>query len=1098
VFRKIGRVAKVAFAIIAVAAGAIFVKSIKAAADFEFAMAKVKAITGATAEEFDALTDEAKRLGLETAQTMTDIAAGMEALGRAGFEADEIISAMGGVVALAESQTMELGEAARITATTIRQMGLEAADADRVVNLLAATASSSNTTVESLAQSMKFFAPIAHAMGMSVEETVAAVGKLGDAGLTGGIATRALQTSLQGLARPTTEAAEMMDNLGISMFNTEGNFVGLEGAMAQIEVAFAGLTQEEQLNAMATIFGTGAVKQFSNLLGVGSEELARYTEEITGTTKAFDQQAEMLDTLRGQWTILKGSLELLLVTIGTDMMPILQSFLQDRVIPLVNGITNWIDEMGGLTGVIGHVKDKIREWADEHPLLNSAIQSLWDILSGIGSFLKNVYQKDWAAAWENIKGIVAAAGKFIAEAMTTLWNALPISDETKDKIVSAFIWIKDKAVEAWEGIKASVEEHGAGIVAAWDSLKAAAVDLWAAMQDASARIREAFGMTGESAVTFGDVVKGIFDVLLIIVTTAIGGIADIFDIFSSLLRGDWSQAWTDFKDFIAGIWEGIERILDVTGLWDIGVRMAHAIRDGVSSAWDTVVDWFKGAWDGLINSLTSWMPDLLKTWLGIGEDSAKAYADGLDAQKGTAQNAGQELGESAIEGARMTAEEMEIAGNELAESFTGGFSSGVDDGKEGAFTAGSEFGEAAIDGLSFGIDAQSPSKKAYRLGNDFTQGFGNGIADGTPEVVATVETMADAAVETLNDMNKRAKEAAEVVTDSLSSTWSALSDLVGDTLGSMLQGVFDYYRDKEQAAEDHAETMLDIQETYEEKSQDLSGDYQDDMASTQLTYDRKVEDINTDHRRDVAALEADDYDGRARVEARYQERLVDAATTHARRREDIESGYTRAITDLGDDVEEAKADEIQAYEDAQKTIGEVLWEMISLAVKAAAQELWILAAVEGAKALAYGAAALIPLNATWAGPLAAGHGAAAATAAGEALILDAGAYFAGFGEGAVFTEPTMLPPHMIAERGVEEAYLPLTRNVLGKIGAGIVDALSPQQPALAAAGNVTIDMRGMNEGAVFNVRSDQDAELIARENYNLFQSRLRSEGVRSE
>ena len=110
---KIATVAKVAFAAVAAAAAGIFVAAIKKAADYELAMAKVRAITGASAEEFAAMSEEAKRLGLETAQTMTDIAAGMEALGRAGFSANEIIAAMGGVVALAESQTMELGQAVR-------------------------------------------------------------------------------------------------------------------------------------------------------------------------------------------------------------------------------------------------------------------------------------------------------------------------------------------------------------------------------------------------------------------------------------------------------------------------------------------------------------------------------------------------------------------------------------------------------------------------------------------------------------------------------------------------------------------------------------------------------------------------------------------------------------------------------------------------------------------------------------------------------------------------------------------------------------------------------------------------------------------------
>ncbi|MBW2559178.1 MAG: phage tail tape measure protein, partial [Deltaproteobacteria bacterium] len=573
VFRKIGRVAKIAFTVVAVAAAAMFVSAIKKAADFELAMAKVNAISGATAEEFELLTEKAKELGLETAQTMTDIAGGMEAFARAGFNATEIILAMDGAVALAESQVMDLGKAVQITGAVLRGMQLPASEAERVANALAATASSAAVTVEELGESMKYLAPVAAALGMPLEEALTAVAKLGDAGLRGGRATRALATALEGLADPTDEAADALEQLGIDTFDAEGNFIGIIELVGQLEESFneLGYTSEQRMAAMGAIFA-GAAGEMNILIGVSRAELDLYQESITDTTVAFDQQAAMLDTLKGQWQILKGSIELLLVTIGTDMMPILQRLVQDRIIPLVNSITKWIEESGGLSGVIDGMKTKIREWANEHPLLNSAIQSMWNILKGVGSFIKNVYQKDWAEAWENIKGVVTSAGKFIVDAVTSLWNALPMSDETKRKIIdgtkAVFDFVADKSKEAWEGIKASTEENAPGIILAWESLKEAGNRLWTAIVDL-------FGGAGESTITFRDVVKTSFDIILTVITTSINGIADLFNILSALLRGEWSQAWVYFKDFIGGIWEGIKNILDVTGLWNIGVDMAH-------------------------------------------------------------------------------------------------------------------------------------------------------------------------------------------------------------------------------------------------------------------------------------------------------------------------------------------------------------------------------------------------------------------------------------------------------------------------------------------------------------------------------------------
>ena len=757
-FRKVGQIAKVVFAAVAIAAGAMFVVAIKKAADFELAMAKVKAISGATADEFEALSKKAKQLGLETAQTMTDIAAGMEALARAGFSAGEIVEAMAGVVALAESQTMDLGQAAEITANLLRQMGLETSETDRVVNLLAATASSSNTTVESLAESMKFFGPVARAMGMSIEEALAAVGKLGDAGLKGGIATRALQTSLLGLANPLDDAADLMKELGLAFFDANGEFVGLASAMSQIEVAFADLTQQQQLAAMSTLFGSGAVKQFSNLLGIGSEELAKYTAEITGTTVAFDQQAAMLDTLPGQWQILKGSFELLLVTIGEDMMPILKGLLQNHIIPLVNNITNWIEAQGGLLGVIDNTKRKITEWAEAHPVLMNAIGGTWSVLKGLLSFIVDVFTGDWQGAWQSIESVARGAAKVLEAlweglkgAVRGLWEAMPIPDHIKTKIENGakavFGFVVDKAKQAWAGVMASVEENAPGIITAWGSLKEAAKNLWAAITDA-------FDGSGESTIAFRDIVKGAFDIVLTVVTTAIGAITDLFNIFAAALRGDWSQVWTEFKNFLGGIWDGIVKILDILGLKDamiagwnaivsyftetvpqLGRDIVQWMKDGLSGAWHAVIDWFRGAWDSIVNALTGWMPGFLKKWLGIGEDSGTKYAEGLEAARAEVAGAASGLVDEAVRAVEMKESELKQAGEDLGESLTQGMAGGVEQGGPLVFSA--------LEGVNHDLEeqtmsfweTQSPSRKMFRMGLSLMAGLANGISAGSGDAL---------------------------------------------------------------------------------------------------------------------------------------------------------------------------------------------------------------------------------------------------------------------------------------------------------------------------------------------------------------------------
>ena len=1031
VFKTIGKVALVAFAAIAAAGALIFVKAIKTAADFEFAMAKVSAVTGATAEEFAALTEKAEELGLSTAQTMTDIAAGMEALGRAGFDAGEIIDAMGGVVALAEAETIGLARAAEITANMIRQFGLEAADADRVVNLLSAAASSSNTTVESLGESMKFFGPIAHAMGMSLEEAVAAVGKLGDAGLKGGIATRALQTSLQGLAKPTDEAVELMDELGISMFDANGEFVGMEGALEQLEIGFDGLTQQQKLAAMATIFGTGAVKQFSNLLGVGSEELERYTEEITGTTKAFDKQAEMIATLKGQWTIWKGSLELLFQTLGVTVLPMLENLLRDHIIPITNALRNWIKEMGGLKGVIGHVMVAIghyilaaADWIESNEFVRVAVEGVWSVLKDLWSFVKNVFTGDWSAAWQSIKSVAVTVLETITSLVVTAWEALPIPDgiksgistalqaigdgikaaflwlldhkeviigafagvavamagikiaalvsgfasmlnpvgliiaafaalaagiayvvvqwdelpipdsvknkilstvtAIKDGAVAGFVWIKDKAVEAWAGIKESFDEHGAGLIEAWDSLKTAASNLWGAINDAFTSIMGVFGETGEEAISFSDVVKGIFDILLIAATTLIDGWSDLFDFWASLLRGDWSQAWTDFKTFLSGIWDGIVAILDVVGLSDKISEAWDYIKQDAITKWTAIGDFFDKIWDsitGAFQSAIDWVrsiiPGFIQRWLGWGEESADSYAEGIESGKAGVEKAAENVAGAAVKAIAMTVDEAKEAGEELVSAFAGALTDGESDAEDAGESLGSFGGDGIINGLEgkFGAletagaeaigavftgiedegDMHSPSKVAEGYGEDIDQGLIDGMRSKGAELIAAGQELIDSTMVPLEEAPVDAAIAGE-----------ATGEAYGDGVEG---GITDANADIQTAVDSVTETLKTGAEDMAEKLVELQ-DALDDTVVGSYAYGEALQDLVSFHENLVKVAEFLE-DQNIEVDASLTA-LIASTIKYAEEQEALEKATKEA--------EDALEDQKSAFKDLAKEI----------------------------------------------------------------------------------------------------------------------------------------------------------------------------------
>ena len=325
-----------------------FKKAVSAAGNFEQAMAMVKAVTLSSikdvelqGEMFDSLSKKAKTLGKTTKWQMTEIAEGMENLGRAGFSANEIISSIAGVSALAASQMMELSEAADITAMILRSMNMIASESADVADVLAYAASNSAARVQGLGETFKYVGPLASAFGSSVEETTAMIMLLADAGIRGSQAGTGLRMAFAELLGMTTSFRAKLKSVGIAA----SDLIGSNGKMMKMAEIF-GVFQEKGLGAAAMIelFGKRAGPAMSLLLRSGQQALEEYTQALEESGGAAAEMAEIMrDSLQGQITILSGSWNLLLTTIGEKGTKIFQTFLEDSLIPVVNEMVLWAE-----------------------------------------------------------------------------------------------------------------------------------------------------------------------------------------------------------------------------------------------------------------------------------------------------------------------------------------------------------------------------------------------------------------------------------------------------------------------------------------------------------------------------------------------------------------------------------------------------------------------------------------------------------------------------------------------------------------------------------------------------------------------------------
>ena len=274
-------------------AGFAGVNAVRIIANFEQQLAGVRAVTGATEQQFASLRAEARRLGGTTEFTATQVASAMGFLGRAGFEANQVLASTEGVLTLATAGALDLAQAADIASNVLTGFNLQVTELGRVNDVLAATASSTNTTVESLGRSFSLIAPSAAALGIEVETVAAAVGVLGNAGIQGTRAATGLRAAFRGLTVETGPASEVLAELGLNLADLDPQVNGLIEPFRRLAQAGISYAQAQRL------FGDEGVAAFFALSG-NTRQLAELEDQFRNSSGAAAEMARIMrDQLGG-------------------------------------------------------------------------------------------------------------------------------------------------------------------------------------------------------------------------------------------------------------------------------------------------------------------------------------------------------------------------------------------------------------------------------------------------------------------------------------------------------------------------------------------------------------------------------------------------------------------------------------------------------------------------------------------------------------------------------------------------------------------------------------------------------------------------------
>ena len=344
------------------AVAAFGVAAVKMAADFDQQMSTVQANTGATSAQMDQLRAAAIEAGASTVYSATDSADAINDLGKAGMSVTDILTGgLSGALNLAASDGMQVGEAAELMSTTLKQFNLEGSDAGKVADALAAGAGKAVGSAHDLGLALNQAGLMANSMGVSMTETVGTLSAFANAGMIGSDAGTSLKTMLQRLSTPTKEAQAQMDKLGISAYDASGQFVGLENFAGQLKTSMSGLTQEQRNAALGIIFGSDAVRAANVLYSEGSEGIAGWTKAVSESGYAAEQAAAKNNNLKGDLENLSGSMESLMISVGEGAQGPLRKMVQgldtlvDAFAGLPSGAQQTIVVMASLVGVFGAV-----------------------------------------------------------------------------------------------------------------------------------------------------------------------------------------------------------------------------------------------------------------------------------------------------------------------------------------------------------------------------------------------------------------------------------------------------------------------------------------------------------------------------------------------------------------------------------------------------------------------------------------------------------------------------------------------------------------------------------------------------------------------
>ena len=606
--------------------------AVSTAANFESSMSQVQATMGITKDAMstvngesvntmDTLSALAKKMGSETAFSASECAEALNYLALAGYDTQQMCDTLPTVLNLAAAGGIDLAAASDMVTDAMSALGMGVDEAGTMVDQMAKTASSTNTSVAQLGEGILTIGATAKTVKGGTAELNTALGILANNGIKGAEGGTHLRNVILSLQNPTDKAAACMEQLGLDVYDSEGNMRSLNDILGDLNTSMDGMTAAEKSNIIGQIFNKTDLSSVNALLANTGTTWDGLQQSIIDSGGAAQQMADtQLDNLQGQITILKSALEGLAISFGELLLPAIK-----MIVGWVQQFVDWLNGMDeGTKKVITTVALLAAALGPVLIVIGKVVSAVGTIMTivpkvaGVINTVKTAFAALNTTMLANPIFLIIAAITALVAAFIYLWNT---NEDFRQFWINLWENVKEVAIAVWEAIKNFFS-------AAWEAISSTAQAVWNGIKDFFSGLWEGIKTIFSTVV---EVIKTIittyFNIYKTIITTVLNAIKTVFTTVWNGIKTVVTTVVTAIQTFITTAWNAIKNTVTtvlnaiktvITTIWNAIKTAVTTVVNGIKSTITSVWNGIKSTVSSVVNSIKNTVTTVFNNiWSGI-------------------------------------------------------------------------------------------------------------------------------------------------------------------------------------------------------------------------------------------------------------------------------------------------------------------------------------------------------------------------------------------------------------------------------------------------------------------------------------------------